>query len=79
MALLDHAKTLGVLNEVSDESDYFDDRDIEALVKEVGEWNTMIAGWAGQLKDAMYPGINLAAITAFPNFENLEAKGRDNQ
>lgn len=73
--LLDHAAELGILKEVSDEGEYFEKRDLQALAKEVGDWNTMIAGWAGRLKDAFGDAV-AAEITKFPNFEHLEAKGR---
>jgi len=75
IALLDHAKQIGVLREVSDEGEFWGKRDIEALAKSVGEWNSMIAGWAGRLKDALGPQV-VSEITNFPNFEHLEAKGR---
>jgi len=39
--LLDHAQELGLLAGVSDESDYFEKRDVAALVRCVGEWNAM--------------------------------------
>jgi len=43
------------------------------LVDVVGDWNTMIAGWAGRLKDSFGNGIE-SEIVKFPNFEHLEAK-----
>ena len=74
--LLDHARELGILQNVSDEGGFWEKRDVAALAREVGEWNTMIAGLAGQLKDLF--GENLMApITDFPNYEHLEAKGRE--
>lgn len=73
--LLDHAAELGILKEVSDEGKYWDKRDVKALAAEVGDWNTMIAGWAGRLKDALGDDVT-AEIAKFPNFEHLEAKGR---
>ena len=48
--LLDAAAELGILNEVSDEGDYWEKRDIKSLAAEVGDWNSMMAGWAGRLK-----------------------------
>ena len=72
--LLDHAKTLGLLGEVKDEGDFWEKRDVQALAKEVGDWNTMLAGWAGRFKDAFGEGI-VSEIANFPNFEHLEAKG----
>lgn len=50
-----------------------------ALANEVGDWNTMIAGFAGALSDAVASnGMTLEApIKDFPNFEQLEFKGRN--
>ncbi len=77
--LLDRAKELGILEHVSDEGDYWEERNLEALAGHVGEWNSMIARWAGQLKDALEDqgnGLSLhAGILGFPNFEHLEAAG----
>lgn len=73
--LLDHAAELGILQNVSDEGGYWQQRNVEVLAKNVGDWNTMIAGWAGRLKDAFGDGV-VAEIAKFPNFEHLEAKGR---
>ena len=39
IALLDRAKAIGLVDEVSDEGDYWTDRDASALVRTVGEWN----------------------------------------
>jgi len=74
--LLDAAAEIGILKEVSDEGDYWQKRDIKALATEVGDWNTMIAGWAGRLKDSFGDGV-VAEITKFPNFEHLEAKAEE--
>lgn len=73
--LLDHARELGLVADVSDEGGFWEKRDVEALGREVGNWNTMIAGWAGRLKDALGEGF-VSEITKFPNFEHLEADGR---
>jgi hypothetical protein len=78
VALLDYAKELGVLGDVNDEGGYFEKRDVQALVKEVGEWNQMIAGAVGQMKDS-FGGTIEAEITKFSNFEHLEAKGREGE
>lgn len=72
--LLDHAKTLNILKEVSDEGEFFEKRDVKALAKEVGDWNAMLAGWAGRLKDE-FGDEAFAEITKYPNFEHLEADG----
>jgi len=64
--------------EVSDEGDYWEHRDARKLAETVGEWNQMIAAVVGQFKDAG-DGMSIEApITEFPNFEHLEATGRDN-
>jgi hypothetical protein len=73
--LLDAAADFGILGNVSDEGEFWEKRDLKALVAEVGEWNSMMAGWAGRFKDAFGKAV-LAEITNFPNFEHLEAKGR---
>ena len=73
--MLDHAKQLGILADVSDEGDFWEKRDVKALAKEVGEWNEDMAGLVGQLKD-MFGGDFEAPIAEFPDFEHLEARGR---
>ena len=77
VALLDHAEELGILDSVSDESGYWEKRDEQALVQEIGEWNAMIAGFVGGMKDEFGAKGIQAEITKFPNFEHLEAKGRE--
>jgi hypothetical protein len=73
--LLDRAKAMGILEAVKDESHFWEDRDVKALVETVGRWNSQIAGLVGQYKDWM--GGDIAApITEYPNFEHLEAEGR---
>jgi hypothetical protein len=49
-----------------------------ALASEVGEWNTMVAAFTGALNDAIAgSGIKgESPITDFPDFEQLEFKGR---
>lgn len=54
---------------------------VAALVKEVGMWNRMIAGFYGDLRDAVEaaggdPGSVEAEIAKFRDFERLEAEGR---
>lgn len=73
VSLLDAAAELGILKEVGDESGYWEKRDMVALAEEVGHWNTVIAGFAGRLKD-MVGGASESEIAKFPNFEHLEAK-----
>lgn len=73
--LLDCARELGIVQEVSDEGGFWEKRDVKALVQEVGEWNSMIAGFVGTMKD-MLGGDVEAAITRFANYEHIEADGR---
>jgi hypothetical protein len=73
--MLDHARKLGILQNVSDEGGYWKKRDVAALAREVGDMNSGIAGLAGQLKDLFGAKI-VAAIADFPDYEHLEAKGR---
>ncbi|MBI5818296.1 MAG: hypothetical protein HZA88_04850 [Verrucomicrobia bacterium] len=76
IALLDKAKEVGCLEEVSDEGKFWDNRIVEALVKEIGSWNQMLAALGGKLKDMVGDGI-VSAIHEFPNFEQLEAAGQN--
>jgi hypothetical protein len=74
--LLDHAGKLGILGEVSDESEYWEKRDARALAETVGRWNAVVAGVVGNMKDAAGGEDVQAEITSFPNYEHLEAEGR---
>jgi len=53
---------------------------VKALVEEIGNWNDMIAAFAGALGDAVKSqGMEFVSpITEFPNFEQLEFKGAQN-
>lgn len=75
VALLDRAVELGVTAEVNDEGNYYQGRDAEALAREVGQWNEMLAGLGGVLKDNV-PGTVAAPIFQYPDFEHLEARAR---
>ena len=79
--LLDHAADIGILAEAKDEGGYYEQRDAAALVTEIEEWNKLIAGAVGAMKDTLESlGQNAQAfeseITRYPDFEHLEAKGR---
>ncbi len=73
--MLDHAQGLGILDRVSDEGGFWEKRNVRTLAQEVGQWNEMIAGLAGQLRDWFGDDV-VSSITQFPDFEHLEAKGR---
>jgi hypothetical protein len=81
IGLLDNAEKLGILGSVSDESGFAEKRAVKALIEEVGNWNQMIAGFYGGMKDAVSAaGADTRALVAeiarFPNFEHLEAEDR---
>jgi hypothetical protein len=65
--LLDHAAELGVLKDVADEGEYWERRDARALAEEVGDWNTLVAGWAGRLRDMFGDGVVVGAAES-PDF-----------
>jgi len=84
VTLLDYAAEIGLLASVEDESGYWKHRDEAALVKEIERWNRMMAGFVGAMKDKLTkpggPARSVQAeITKFPNYEHLEAKGRDEE
>lgn len=73
--LLDRARELDLLAEVTDEGGFWEHRDVAQLAQTVGQWNRTIAGLAGLFKDA-YGDDLIAPITEFPDFEHLEADDR---
>jgi hypothetical protein len=66
---------MGILESVKDESRFWENRDIQALVETVGRWNCEIAALVGHYKDQI-GGDFAAPIAEYPNFEHLEAEGR---
>jgi len=78
IAMLDRAKELGCLDEVSDEGGFWQKRSLSALVQEIGSWNELIAAFGGKLKDLLGEGpLGVqSAITEYSNFERLEAAGQ---
>ena len=75
IALLDHAKQLGLLDEVGDEGEFWGKRDVKALAQTVGQWNRFIAGFVGTLKDQFGEKF-VSEIANFPDFEHLETHAR---
>lgn len=53
--MLDAARELGITCDVTDEGGYWDNRNIQELTSTIRQYNILMAGFAGQLKD------NLAA------------------
>jgi len=78
VAMLDAAKRVGFDVTVNDESDYFEKRDVHGLVKAIGEWDQMLAGFGGVLKDAAgESGMTIESpIFARRDFETLELAGQ---
>jgi hypothetical protein len=74
--LRDQATRLGGLEEVSDEGKFWEQRNVEALVKEIGSWNQMIAAFGGKLKDVLGGTLEMP-IADYPNFEQLELAGQE--
>ena len=76
VAVLEHMQQIGFQVEVNDESDFWKERDLAALAKTIGEWDAMIAGMAGILKDtaeANGQGFD-SPILGRADFEHLEAQ-----
>jgi len=84
ISVLDKAKELGILESVMDEGKYWDNRHVEALIKEVGMWNRMVAGVYGRVRDGLEAAggdarVIQAEIAKFRDFERLEMEGRRGQ
>lgn len=75
-AILEKLIQLGFDVEVSDEGLFWDNHDIEALMKEVQSWDSMIAANFGALKDSHPNLIVESPITERQDFEQLEHKGQ---
>lgn len=73
-AALDAANALGLLKSVTDEGEFWTDRDPVKLLKTVDRWNAGIAAFVGSMQDAL--GTKVAApIKSHPGFERLEHLG----
>jgi len=75
--LLDQFRARGLRVRCLDDSEYYKHRDVNRLLKTLGKWNGLIAGFAGQLGDLLKAeGLTMEApIKDRPDFEHLEAKG----
>ena len=78
IAMLDNAKRIGFEVEVNDEGDYWQTRDVHGLVKAIGSWDQMLAGFGGALKDAAGDTSMTIESPIFnrKDFEALEMKGQ---
>jgi hypothetical protein len=77
VAVLDRAIAIGFEVTVHDETGYWEHRDPAKLISEVTAMNRIIAGFAGQLSDALTrqdgrPRLVEAPIFEHPRFERLE-------
>jgi len=77
--LRDKAREMEILQSVRDEGQFWEHRDIAALLKLLHMWNGKIAGFHGILRDAIEaaggdPRTLSAEISKFPDFEHLESK-----
>jgi hypothetical protein len=78
VAILDFAKQIGFEVKVNDEGGFWEKRDLQALCKQLVEYNEFIAAFGGLLKDAAETeDVKIQGpIFSNPEFERLEAKGR---
>ena len=76
IAVLDKANELGIIERVNDGGEYWQKRDLNLLIRNVGEMNEIVAGVAGSLKDLGGEGAWSSLMFGFQDFEHLEAKGR---
>lgn len=76
--IIESAQELGLLEKANDPSDYFQNHDLEALVKCLQDYNLFTAATIGSVKDLLEPlGYTAQApILERPDFERLEAQGR---
>ena len=76
-AILEHMREIGFTVHVDDEGGFWESRDLAALAKTIGQWDAMLAGLAGVLKDAVEAqgqGLTLdSPVLGRPDFERLEA------
>lgn len=78
VAMLDAAKRIGFGVTVSDEGGYWERRNLETLVREIGSWDQLVAAFGGSLKDAAgNAGMAIQSpLFARKDFEQLEMRGQ---
>jgi hypothetical protein len=72
VAMLEHARSLGILGDVSDEGNFWEGRDFESLAKHVGGWNDQTADLLLRLKDLCGDELPEGIFT-FPEFRQPDA------
>lgn len=76
LSLCEAAQTLGFDVDVYDESHFWEHRDLNALIDDIGHWNRLIAGLFGTLSSALPEGASIQGpIQDYPDFEYLEQAG----
>ncbi len=76
VAVLDEARRLGFEARVTDDGDYWADRDVAALLENLHQAERRVARIVGRLTDLMADGIDgtvLAPMRSRPEFERVEA------
>ncbi|HUE74457.1 MAG TPA: hypothetical protein VMP01_26475, partial [Pirellulaceae bacterium] len=75
--MLDQIQATGVKVRVRDDSRYARHRDVDRLLRNLREWNGLIANFVGKFSDALgdEAGLIVAPIKERPDFEHLEADG----
>ena len=58
--LLDRAKAIGILESVKDESHFWDNRDVKALVETVGKWNSRAKFFSQSLRTSRSAPLRIA-------------------
>ena len=74
--LLRKAEELGLQVEVTDEGELWETGSEEQLRHKLGNYDRLVAGFTGVLKDALGGAAIVAPIVADARFERLEAEGR---
>jgi hypothetical protein len=75
--LLDQIGAAGLKVRIRDDSRYAKHREVDRLLRDLRDWNAVIARFAGSFGDALkaIPATLIAPIKDRPDFEHLEAKG----
>ena len=79
LSILEYMQGLGFGVEVRDEGEFWEKRDLGALAKVLGNYDAMLAGAVGAMKDAAgAAGMDVESpMFGRPDFEHLEAKGQE--
>jgi hypothetical protein len=74
LAILEHLQALGFKVTVDDEGGFWEGRDLQMLAKKIGQYDALLAGMAGAMKDAAGEhGMDVESpMSGRPDFERLE-------